>query len=69
MPFIWTAFSKVLRNWVFENAVDAADLLFLAELETVADDFGFAVFTVLAGNEVALFDGTLFSVAALTLEE
>src|SRR4051794_1717521 len=52
-----------------ENAVDAPDLLLFTKLETVADDFGLAVLSMLSGNEIAALDGALLAVAALALEE
>ena len=53
----------------FEHAVDAADLLLFAKLQAVADDLRLAILAMLSGNEIALFDGALFAVAALAFEE
>src|ERR1035437_2179282 len=52
----------------FEHAVHAADFLFLAKLQAVADNLLGAGFAVLPGNEIALFDGALLAVAALAFE-
>src|ERR1022692_4624098 len=52
----------------FQHAVDAADFLLLAKLQAVADNLLGPVLTVLPGDEVALFDGALFAVAALAFE-
>src|SRR5204862_7388418 len=52
----------------FQDAVDAADLLLFAKLQAVADDFFRPILAVLAGNEIAFFNGALFAVAALALE-
>src|SRR5664279_2939887 len=52
----------------FQHAVHAADFLFLAKLQAVADNLLGPVLTVLPGNEVALFDGALLAVAALAFE-
>ena len=46
-----------------------AGFLLFAKLETVADDLRFAILAVLAGSEIALFDGALFGVAALALQK
>ena len=53
----------------FENAVHAARLLLLAQLQAVADDLLCAVLAMLAGDEIALFDGALLAVAALAFEK
>src|SRR6478735_3952776 len=53
----------------FQDAVDAARFLLFAQLQAVAHQFRFAVFTMLAGDEIALLDRALFAVAAFTLEE
>ena len=68
MPFMFAAFSNRLRNWP-SSTVIAARLLLLAKLEAVADDFRLAIFAVLAGSEVALFDRALLGVAALPFQE
>src|SRR5262249_33808978 len=52
----------------FQNAVNAADLLLFAELETVADDLLGAVFSVLSRDEIAALDGALLAMAAFALE-
>ena len=53
----------------FEQPVHAAQFLFFAELQAVAHELGLAVFPMLAGNEVAFFDGALLAVAALAFQE
>src|SRR5579883_499873 len=62
-------FFEQVAELAFEQAVVAAGALFFAELETVADQLRFAILAVLAGGEVALFDGALFSVTALALQK
>ena len=52
-----------------QHAVDAPDFLLLTKLQAVAHDLRLAGLPVLSGNEVALFDGALFGVAALAFEE
>jgi hypothetical protein len=44
-------------------------LLLFAQLQAVAHDFGFAVFAVLAGSEIALLDGTLIAETLCAFEE
>ena len=63
------AFSNSVAELAFEHAVDAADLLLFAKLQAVADDLRLAILAVLAGNEIALFDGALFGVAALAFQK
>src|ERR1039457_889311 len=53
----------------FQNAVHAACLLFFAKLQAVAHNLLRAIFAMLAGNEVALFDGALFRVAAFAFQK
>src|SRR5579859_1556320 len=53
----------------FEQSVDAAELLFFAELEAVADQLRLAILAMLSGNEIALFDSALLAVTALTFEK
>ena len=53
----------------FQHAVDAAHLLLFAQLQAVADHLRLAVLAMLSGDEVALFDGALFAVAALAFEK
>ena len=60
---------EVVAELGLQQAVDAARLLLFAQLQAVADELGFAIFAVLPGNEVALFDGALFAVAALAFQE
>src|SRR5215472_8484189 len=52
----------------FQHAVNTAHLLLLAKLEAIADDLRLAVLAMLPGHEVALFNGALLAVAALTFE-
>ena len=60
---------EVVAELAFEREVDALRLLLFAKLQTVADDLGLAVFAVLAGREVALFDRTLIGETLLPFEE
>src|ERR1035441_2481033 len=60
---------EVVAELGFQQAIDAAGLLLLAQLQAVADQLGLAVFTMLPGDEVAFFDGALFGVAALAFQE
>src|SRR5690349_7108431 len=60
---------EIVAELFFQREVDALGLLLLAELETVANDFGFAVFSVLSGSEVALLDGALIAEALGALEK
>ena len=53
----------------FEDAENAADLLFLAKLQAVTDKFRFAILAVLARNEVAALNCALVRVAALAFQE
>jgi hypothetical protein len=50
---------EVVAELTLLREVDSFCFLLLAQLETVANDFGFSVFSMLSGSEVALFDGTL----------
>ena len=47
---------EVAAELIFEHAVDALDLLLLAQLHAVADHLGLARAAVLAGRHVALLD-------------
>jgi hypothetical protein len=60
---------EVAAELVLEHAVDALDLLLLAQLHAVAGHLLLARLAVLAGREVALLDAALLRVAALALEE
>jgi hypothetical protein len=44
---------------IFQNAVKPANLLLLAKLESIADDFWAARLTMLARRKVTLLNGTL----------
>jgi hypothetical protein len=54
---------------VLQHAVDALDLLLLAQLQAVADELRLAELAVLPRREIALLDGALLRVAALPLEK
>src|SRR6185436_3556840 len=60
---------EVAAELVLEHPVDALDLLLLAELQPVAHQLRLAQLAVLAQRQVALLDGALLRVAALSLEE
>ena len=68
-PLVREGLLEQVAELAFEQAVVAAGLLFFAQLETVADDLRLAILAVLAGSEVALFDGALFGVAALAFQK
>ena len=60
---------EVIAELAFLGEVDALGLLLLAKLQAVADNFGFAIFTVLARRKVALFDRTFVSETFCAFEE
>src|SRR5437763_2694257 len=60
---------EVVAELLFQREIDALGLLLLTELESVANDLGFAVFSVLSGGEIALLYRTLFSETLCSLEE
>src|SRR5262249_17785962 len=60
---------EVAPELILEHAVDALHLLLLAQLQAVARELRLPRLAVLAGREVALFDGALLGVAALTLQK
>src|SRR5215471_21634910 len=60
---------KQIAELSFEQLIIPARSLLFAKLETVADNFRLAVFTMLPGRKVALFDSALFGVAALAFQE
>src|SRR5207249_9756294 len=60
---------EVAAELILEHAVDALDLLLLAQLDAVADELLLARLSVLPRHEVPLFDGAFLRVAALALEE
>jgi hypothetical protein len=60
---------EVAAELILENAVDALDLLLLAQLNTVPGELRLARLSMLPGREIALFDGALLRVAAFPLEE
>ena len=69
MPFHAAGLLEQIAELAFEQLIVAAGLLLFAELQAVADDLRFAILAVLAGSEIALFDGALFGVAALAFQE
>src|SRR5690606_36725117 len=60
---------EVETELALEHAVDALDLLLLAQLDAVADHLATAALAVLAGRIAALLDRALLLEAALPLEE
>src|SRR5580698_1215400 len=60
---------KIVAELALLGKVHALGLLLFAELQTIAHDFRLAVFTVLAGSEIALLDGTLIAKALGAFEE
>src|ERR1041384_7925042 len=60
---------EVAAELILEHAVDALDLLLLAQLHAVAGQLLLARLPVLPRREVALLDRALLGVAALALEE
>src|SRR5687767_1129608 len=60
---------EVAAALILQHAVDALDLLLLAQLHAVADHLGLAQASVLARRHVALLDRALLGVATLTFEE
>src|SRR5260370_14350249 len=54
---------------VLQQAVVAARFLLFAQLQAIANQFRLAILAVLAGSEVALLDGALFSVTALPFQK
>src|SRR5579859_1822591 len=60
---------KVVAELLFQREVNALSLLLLTELQSVANDLGFAVFAMLSGSEVALFDRALVAETLGALEK
>src|SRR5688572_16517801 len=60
---------EVAAELVLQHAVDALDLLFLAQLHAVADHLRLAQTAMLPRRHVALLDRALLGVATLALEE
>src|SRR5687767_7184957 len=60
---------EVAAELILQHAVDALDLLLLAQLHAVADHLRLAQASMLAGRHVALLDRALLGVATLALEE
>ncbi len=61
MPFVESGLFEGAAELSFQHAVDAAHFLLFAQLQAVAYDFRFAILAMLAGDEIALFDGALFA--------
>src|SRR5436190_12357285 len=60
---------EVAPELVLQHAVDALDLLLLAQLQTVPDQLRLAQLAVLPRRQVALLDCALLRVAALALQK
>src|SRR5688500_2844115 len=60
---------EVPAELILENAVNTCHLLLFTKLHAVADELRLARLAMLSRREVALLDGTLLRVAALSLEE
>ena len=60
---------EVAAELILEHAVDALDLLLLAQLQAVAGELRLPRLAVLPRREVALLDRALLRVAALALQE
>src|SRR5206468_3595066 len=60
---------EVVAELAFLREVNALGLLFFTQLQTVANDLGFAVFPMLSGSEVTLLDRTLVAEALCAFEE
>src|SRR5439155_9855086 len=60
---------EVASELILQHAVDALDLLFLAQLQAVARELRFPRLALLTGREIALLDRAFFRVAPLALEE
>src|SRR6516165_2826294 len=60
---------EVVAELAFLGKVNALRLLLFTQLQTVADDFGFAILPMLPGSEVALLDRTFIAEALCAFEE
>src|SRR5438874_618035 len=60
---------KVIAELFFQREIDALGFLLFAQLQTVADDLGFAVLAMLSGGVVTLLDRTFFAETICALEE
>ena len=60
---------KIIAELFFQREIDALGLLLFAQLQTVADDLGLAVFAMLSGREVALLDRAFLTETLCALEE
>ena len=61
--------AKAKVDVVAIDSAHALGFLFFTQLQTVANDFGFAVFPVLSGSEVTLFDRALVAETLGALQE
>jgi hypothetical protein len=66
-PFPALRLFEITTKLSFQQAVDATDLLLLAELDAVVGNLG-APLTMLTGRIVPPFDGTLVRIATLSLK-
>src|SRR5450631_3459266 len=60
---------EVVSELTFLGEIDALGLLFFAQLQAVAHDFGLAVLAMLAGGKISLLDRTLIGKAFGAFEE
>ena len=60
---------EVAAELVLEHAVDALDLLLLAQLQAVAHELGLPQLAMLSRRQVALLDRALLRVTTLSLQE
>src|SRR6476659_9558734 len=60
---------EVAPELIFQHAVNALDLLLLAQLHAVTDELRFARLAMLTGREVPLLDRALLRVAPLPFQE
>ena len=60
---------KIVAELALEQPIGALDLLFFAQLQTVAGGLGPPRLAVLSGNEIALLDGALLSETPQALQE
>src|SRR5438874_7792908 len=67
--FLGRSLFEIVAKLLFQREVDALGLLLLAQLQAVANDFGLAIFAVLAGSEVTLFHRALFTKTLGALEK
>src|SRR5262245_18518176 len=60
---------EVTTELILQHAVNALDLLLLAQLHAVSNELRLSRLAVLAGHKVALFKRALLRIAALAFEE